>query len=589
MAQVRAAGSSGATEVPAALVSALIARLGAANVLTDPHTLELRSWDFREQRLATAGVVVRPGDTEDVRALVRLANEHAVPVVARGANMSYTLGALPQREGSIIVDMTRMNRILRIDTEDLNIVVEPGVTWAQIHAALAESDYAIPFIGTFSGIRATVGGGLGNWATGWGKGAITDYLLGMEVVLADGRLLPTGALAIHAEHPGMSSYGPDLPRMFVNDAGSFGIKTRACFRLEHKPGGSAYASWGFGDAAAALAFMTEVARLGVATDCFVFGAYHHQLFMNKDKPPPAVARAMLRPIVNDNAGPFNAARNLLTLARTGRMRFLGKWPYSVHVAVDAVNQCAADASMRPLKSIARKHGNTVLPGGFIMAVRALPFGPINDLMIGRDGEICFPSSFTVSLTQGMEVKRALDAFFAGRLHACTRLVRGAYLPCDPQRLRHRTDHLLERPHESAALRDPERHAQGTLRRQRGQSGCAGRGAGAAPRDGVRGFRALSPDRRAGRQVLSVPGGVRRYRLLERDRGHQTQRRPAAADEPGCTRPGLNGSALMYMNRVLGTGWPGFAGIREYATGMGLECPRSRCRHVVGLSAHRACT
>ena len=385
--------------------------LGAGSVLTDTETLEFYSVDFSETRLADAAAVVKPSDADEVEQLVKLANSCHVPLVPRGASMSYTLGTVPAKAGSVIVDMSRMNRILRIDQENLHILVEAGVTWAQIHEALSDSDYFIPFIGTLSGTRATVGGGLGNWAVGWGKGDISEYLLGVEVVLGDGRLTRTGALSANFEKPGLTCFGPELTRLFVNDAGAFGIKTKACFRLERRPAGTAYASWGFANPDDALEFMCEVARSGTATDCFVFGEYHHKVFMNQPRPAGADMRTLLKRVVANSSSRRNACRNLLALLRSGRFRFLGGWTASVHVAVDGASQHAADASMKPLRRAARRFKANRLPGGFMIATRARPFGPIDDLIVGREGECSLPSNCTVALSQGMALKSALDAFF----------------------------------------------------------------------------------------------------------------------------------------------------------------------------------
>lgn len=386
--------------------------LGCEHMLTDADTLELYSVDFSEQRLATAAAVARPGSTEEVRALVRLARAHQVPLVPRGASMSYTLGTIPSREGSVVIDMRRMNQILKIDPQDLYILVGPGATWAEVRAALANCDYEIPFHGTFSGSRATVGGGLGNWAVGWGKGDISEYLLGVEVVLPDGRLLHTGALATNPEHPGLSCYGPDLTRMFVNDAGSLGIKTKACFRLERKPGGTAYGAWGFRGDEQALALMCDIARLGVATDCFVFGPYHHEVFRSRPRAGAEAAHALLRAVVQGSSSRWNAVRNTVDLLRGGSLRFLAKWPWSVQVIVDGVNQAAADASMRAVRRTARSCGGNSISPALVIAMRTMPFVPIDDLIVGIQGESSFPSNCTVALSQGMQVKRALDEFFA---------------------------------------------------------------------------------------------------------------------------------------------------------------------------------
>lgn len=398
----------------APLLQALEQLLGAAHVSTDPAVLELCSIDFGEIRLATPAVVVSPGSTEDVRGILRIAREFRAPLVPRGASMSYTLGALPKKDGSIVIDMRRMNRVLRLDPEGMSITVEPGITWAELRAALADCAYEIPFHGTFSGLRATVGGGLGNWAVGWGKGDITTHLLGMEVVLPDGRLLHTGALATDPDHPALSCYGPDLTRLFVNDAGSLGIKTKACFRLERKPGGTAYGAWGFRDEDRALELMCEIGRLGIATDCFVFGPYHHEVFRSRPKPDSQAARAMLSAVARGSSGPLNAARNLKDVLRGGNLSFLRRWPWSVQLIIDGVNQAAADAMLKAVRSTARRAGGRALPPSLVIAVRTTPFMPIENLIVGMQGECCFPSNCTVSIARGRDLKLALDQFFAAQ-------------------------------------------------------------------------------------------------------------------------------------------------------------------------------
>lgn len=398
----------------AAIAGELERLLGAGHVSTDPAELELCSVDFSEQRLATAAVIARPGSTEEVRGIVSIARAHSAPLVPRGASMSYTLGALPQREGSIIVDMRRMNRVLAISVEDLCVTVEPGVTWAQLRTALADCPCEVPFHGTFSGRAATVGGGLGNWAIGWGKGNIATYLIGLEVVLPDGRLLQTGALATNPDHPGLSHYGPDLTRLFVHDAGSLGIKTRACFRLEPKPGGSAYATWGFDDEDRALELMSAIGRLGVATDLFVFGPYHHQVFSSRPKPPASEVRALLATVARGSSSRRNAARNILGLLRGGSLGYLRRWPWSVQTIVDGATQRAADGSMAAVRAAARRLGGRSLPPSLVIAMRTMPFVPIDELIVGMDGECSFPSNCTVALSEGMKLKRALDEFFAAR-------------------------------------------------------------------------------------------------------------------------------------------------------------------------------
>src|SRR5690606_32785391 len=116
--------------------------------------------------------------------------------------------------------------------------------------ALRSTGYHIPFGGTLSGERATVGGGLASGATGVKKGEITDYVMGLEVVLSDGRIVTTGSLATATPMQPMRYYGPDLTGVFIHDAGSLAVKTRAVFRLHPVPGGTSYACVGFNDSEA---------------------------------------------------------------------------------------------------------------------------------------------------------------------------------------------------------------------------------------------------------------------------------------------------------------------------------------------------
>jgi D-lactate dehydrogenase (cytochrome) len=138
-----------------------------------------------------------------------------------------------------------------------------------------------------SGLRATLGGGLGNNATGHGQGDINDDLLGVQVVLPNGQILETGARATSIDAPVVRNYGPDLTGLFVRDAGALGIETQATFRLHLQPARFAVAAWGFSSENALVDAICEMARLGVATDVIGFGAYHHRILpTNRSRRPP---------------------------------------------------------------------------------------------------------------------------------------------------------------------------------------------------------------------------------------------------------------------------------------------------------------
>jgi D-lactate dehydrogenase (cytochrome) len=384
--------------------------VGSANVLDSEHDRKLHSTDFSEMELAIAAAVVRPRSTEDVVAVVEAAHRAGVPIVARGGGMSYSLTYVPAHPGIVMLDMSHLNRILELNVADLRVTVETGVTWKQLHAALAPTGYRVPFLGTFSGEKATIGGGLGNNATGHGALDIGDYLLGMEVVLPDGRLLQTGARAHAPEEPIVRGYGPDLTGLFTHDAGAFGIKTKASFRLVRRPRGTAYRCYGFRDGRTLIDAMCAVTRLGIATDMTSFESYHHQVFANQPRPPADEARAFARAVM---AGASSRVRGLLQLATLARgMRFLLKWPHSVTIVVENWSQSAADAGAREIDRTMKRFGATRIRASLGIALRAQPFVPIGTLMVGLDGASSFPSNFTVPLSRAHELADEARTFFA---------------------------------------------------------------------------------------------------------------------------------------------------------------------------------
>lgn len=394
----------------ASLLHALRSAVGEANVFTDEESRVVYSTDFSEEQRPAAAVVVRPGSTDEVAEVVRLAARERYAVVPRGGGMTYTRAYVPEREETVLVDTSRMNRVLEVDTDDLYITVEPGVTWKQIRETLRDEKYQIRFYGTLSGIRATVGGGLGNNATGVGKGDVTDDVLGLEVVLYDGRIVQTGALAT-GPSPLLRHFGPDLTGVFLHDAGAMGIKTKASFRLARKPGGIACASFGFHDRHAMVSAICEIVRLGVHTELFGFERYHHETFANQPKPTPAEAKALLRQIVTASPSRLRGMLNAAKMMRPSGLKFLSRWNQSLHVVVEAVDYGAANRATSTLKRVARRHGASVLPPVLPIALRADPFMPVDRLILGLDGACSFPSNGAVSLSRAHELISALEKFF----------------------------------------------------------------------------------------------------------------------------------------------------------------------------------
>jgi len=201
---------------------------------------------------------VWPTTTEQVAALVGLANAEKIPLIPRGAGTGLSGMAVPH-QGGIVVDLARMNKIIEISIEDRVAVVEPGVVYATLEKALAPHGFVFP-PDPASGKAATLGGNLATNAGGV-KGAkygtTKDYVLGLTVVLGDGQVMKTGTRAIK------SSSGYDLTHLFVGSEGTLGIVTEIILKIAPKPPQSATATAIFDDLADAGRAVTQIMSSGI--------------------------------------------------------------------------------------------------------------------------------------------------------------------------------------------------------------------------------------------------------------------------------------------------------------------------------------
>ncbi|MCF3129879.1 FAD-binding oxidoreductase [Streptomyces olivochromogenes] len=219
------------TAVTGDLVARLRAGLPAEAVVTDPDVTVSYANDMASFCPAGApAVVVLPRTVEEVQHVMRTANELRVPVVPQGARTGLSGGA-NTAEGCIALSLTKMDRILEISPVDRIAVVEPGVVNATLSRAVEEHGLCYP-PDPSSWEMCTIGGNIGTASGGLccvKYGVTAEYVLGLDVVLADGRLMSTGRRTAK----GVAGY--DLTRLFVGSEGSLGIVVRAVLALKPKP------------------------------------------------------------------------------------------------------------------------------------------------------------------------------------------------------------------------------------------------------------------------------------------------------------------------------------------------------------------
>jgi len=212
------------------LLARLEAAVGGDAVLTDPAVLDGYRTDEAGIDAPRPAVAVVARSTADVQAVVRAAVEHRVPVVTRGAGTGLAGGA-NAREDAIVLLTRGLDRIVDIDEGNLTAEVDAGVITSALNAAVAARGLWYP-PDPASIDTCTIGGNIATNAGGMcclKYGVTGDFVLGLEVVLADGDVLRTGRTTMK----GVAGY--DLTRLFVGSEGTLGIVTRARLRLLPAP------------------------------------------------------------------------------------------------------------------------------------------------------------------------------------------------------------------------------------------------------------------------------------------------------------------------------------------------------------------
>lgn len=238
------------------VVAELVDALGSEHVVTTKAVREQHSVGESYHRGGLPDLVVYPGSIEDVVAVVDVCRSRRVPLVPFGAGTSLE-GQVVPLQGGVCLDTSRLDRILRIGIEDLDVIVEAGVTRKQLDERLRPEGVFFP---VDPGADASIGGMVATGASGTTTvryGAMRDNVLSLTVVTPDGHVVRTRSRARK------SSAGYDLTHLFVGSEGTLGIVTEATLRIYPTPEAISSAVCAFPSLDAAVACAIQAIQLGI--------------------------------------------------------------------------------------------------------------------------------------------------------------------------------------------------------------------------------------------------------------------------------------------------------------------------------------
>ena len=233
---------------------------GRENVITDESALASYSdngWSSHDADPKDVPfMIVRPASTEEVSQIVRVCWERDIPITAKSGGTSLE-GHFATTEGGVAIDFGRMNKVLKIHKDDLDIVVQPGVDWESLKETLGHEGLLFP---PDPGPGAMIGGMIGTGCSGtnaYRYGTMREWVLSLTVVLADGTIVKT------RQRPRKSSAGYNMTQFFIGSEGTLGLVTEAVLKVTPLPQDTSVAVCAFDSIRAAATAASNVVKTGV--------------------------------------------------------------------------------------------------------------------------------------------------------------------------------------------------------------------------------------------------------------------------------------------------------------------------------------
>jgi D-lactate dehydrogenase (cytochrome) len=395
----------------AKFLSFLSQLVGAENVITDLKTRALHSQDIWTVSAEVVDLIVSPTSIDDISRVVAAATKAGYAIAPRGAGMSYTSAYIPTKPRTLSLDLSKMDRVLDVNADDMTVTVEAGCTWSALNKVLAAKGLRTPFWGPMSGLTSTIGGGLSqlNAMLGAGRyGTSSESVIGLTVVLADGSVLRTGARSSGSASPFYRHYGPDLAGLFFGDSGVFAVKADVTLRLIRRPKHEGFLSFAFKTGQELLLAMGEIARQGLASETCAFDPKMTRVRLKR-----ASLATDVKTLGAVMANEKSLVKGLLSGAKIalGGRDLVEEDDYSVHIICDGRSQAAVAFDVEAARKICTSHQGREIENSIAKIIRAVPFPPLNSIL-GPEGERWVPVHGLTALSQAPVVFAEIESMFA---------------------------------------------------------------------------------------------------------------------------------------------------------------------------------
>ena len=389
------------------LIQKIKSIVGEENISSDEDSRRFYAEDtFRS--FETPMAAVSPLDINTLSELAAFCNDMDVALVPRGGGMSYTDGYLHTRKKSITVDMQEMNKVLEINETDMYVTVQCGCTWSDLNDQLKAKGLRTPYWGPLSGKKSCVGGALSQNSVFFGSGfygTAVEQVIGMDVVLSDGTILPVGAHAKNIGLPFMKHYGPDLMGPFLADAGALGIKVNATLRLIRRPNFRSHLAYAFNSYAEMANALSQLSREGLATEAMGFDKNQQSARVSEGKSNFLKDFKTLIKVISE-LGVLDG----LKIAVAGR-RYLNNVFYGLHLSLEGHTNGGVKEKIRMAKKISLACNGNPLPASITKIVHADPFLP-PDSILGPKGERWVPLHCIVPHSQAVEALNKIEEIYS---------------------------------------------------------------------------------------------------------------------------------------------------------------------------------